>query len=101
MSQQTLFMHYRPANIATDPRGGATVAIRADGNTALVSVALCDPKDVFCRKIGRIVATGRLAAANKDAGGKYTIQVSLKDSNLIKNQVAMALAPMMDALHYE
>lgn len=61
----TLFMHYRSYDDtqALKPCGGVTVAIRPrqDGSIVL-AMAKCNDKDVFNKKMGRSIASGRLLA---------------------------------------
>lgn len=42
-----------------DSRGGLTIAYIQHPNTIEWSYALCNEEDVFCRKRGRHIATGR------------------------------------------
>ena len=63
---QLHFMHYR----SEDARG-ATLAILPSGDgKATVAISICGRNDVFCRKTGRQIATGRLQAflAGRDSG---------------------------------
>ena len=56
------FYHFKPSNISgirdwlepPDPSG--TVFMRKQGDYWFASVALCDPRDRFCRRTGRLVA---------------------------------------------
>jgi hypothetical protein len=43
-----------------DVHGGATIAYIADDTTITCSLARCNVKDNFCRRVGRAIATGRL-----------------------------------------
>ena len=69
---QTYFLHYRHRVDTTEGdtiscRGGATMAIRiAPFNKLVVGVAQCSFSDVFDRKMGRVIAEGRLNAFESD-----------------------------------
>ena len=45
--------------------GGATIGYIRDGNKVMYSMAFCNPKDTFCRRVGRAITRGRLLK-NKD-----------------------------------
>lgn len=59
---QVIFHHRRDK---TKSRGGATVAMLTDEDKNVLSwaVALCHPKDNFCKHTGRMKAAGRLRSA--------------------------------------
>ena len=61
---QLAFLHIRAHDdhhhIA--PTGGLTTAIQAVNGNLVYAVARCSNADVFCKKTGRDIATGRLAA---------------------------------------
>jgi hypothetical protein len=102
----TLFMHYRPvdANGAIgDPRGGATVAIRETGEGEVnISIAFCNPQDVFNRAVGRAVAEGRLNAklAGKDVNGFFGVVPVKEDSACIKDNVHKYVQQTMELCGY-
>jgi hypothetical protein len=61
LNEKVQYMHFRTVNRQCN--GGATVAILpADNNKVLFTVARCGPHDLFNKKIGRTIATGRLKA---------------------------------------
>jgi len=64
MNQPIQFMHYRKfSENGPDSRGGATVAILPGENgTAMIAVAQCNPSDVFNKKVGRAISSGRINA---------------------------------------
>ena len=99
----TQFMHYRQyvSDSVVDSRGGATVAILpVDGtNEALVSVAHCNPADVFSRQRGRAIAEGRI---NAFLDGRTSLEgrvktVAVIDLLRLKETVSEALESEMDA----
>ncbi len=55
MSDKVYYQHFR-GELAHP----TTVAYKIEGNNVLYTKAVCGPKDQFCRKIGRDIATGRL-----------------------------------------
>lgn len=55
MPEKTYYQHFR-----TDLLRPTTVAYRVEGSNVIYTKAVCGPKDQFCRKIGRDIATGRL-----------------------------------------
>lgn len=58
------------------PNGGATVAIsKADSKHYVFNVAHCSDKDVFCKKLGRAVASGRLQ--------KHRTELPYADKNIV------------------
>lgn len=66
------FMHYRQIHGTTvDCRGGATLAIKEEGNgLLLIGVARCNTSDVFNKKLGREIAMGRIKSYEK---GRYGV----------------------------
>ena len=69
IDQNIQYMHYR----GQDVRGGATVAIMPIANNRVyLSVARCGPQDVFNKKVGRDIATGRLRAY---IAGRTSVQI--------------------------
>lgn len=42
--------------------GGATIGYMVDGTKVAFTVARCNEKDVFCRRVGRAITRGRLLA---------------------------------------
>ena len=90
-------MHFRAAG--KDSRGGATVAILTNDaeKTATISIARCNPTDVFCKKTGREIAAGRIRAAL--SGRSTTIgkvqTISIADPAHVKSSVAAVLAEEM------
>lgn len=90
------YMHYRNRDArgsVTDPRGGATVAIKTEGNVSTFAIAWCSKKEVFNRKIGRAVATGRLPSTPYDA-------FNLADVELARDAIATQLAAKMSEMNY-
>ena len=86
---QLAFLHIRAYDDTNEiaPTGGLTPAIQAVDGNLVYAVARCSKADVFCKKTGRDIATGRLAAylAGKpvqmvykipDAGTGRKLQVS-------------------------
>lgn len=61
---QLAFLHIRAYddNGAIAPTGGLTTAIQAVDGNLVYAVARCSDADVFCKKTGRDIAAGRLAA---------------------------------------
>lgn len=59
MSDKVRVFHIRDKNL---PNTAATLAIqKQDDDTFAFGISICSPTDQFCRKIGRAIATGRLA----------------------------------------
>lgn len=56
MSEHTYYQHFRRGETFNP----TTVAYRIEGSNVIYTKAVCGPKDQFCRKIGRDIATGRL-----------------------------------------
>ena len=105
------FMHYRAFTTDTDggwgetdeisSRGGATVAImQADNNKVLVSIARCNPSDVFNKKVGRTIAAGRLQAYlnGREKLADKIQEIVITDPLQMKETVANAIAVEMDLL---
>jgi len=95
------FMHYRYFNteLEKSSRGGATIAILpADNNKVLVSVARCNTTDVFNKKVGRSIASGRLIAYlnGRDSIANKVREVVITDPLRVKECVADALQEEMD-----
>lgn len=98
-------MHYRYFNMDMEmsSRGGATIAILpADNNKVLVSIARCNTTDVFNKKVGRAIASGRLIAYlnGRDSIANKVREVVINDPLRVKESVATALQEEMDALAY-
>jgi len=95
-----MFMHYRPVNsngLVSDPRGGATVAISiVAGTSAKVAIAWCSPVDVFDRRLGRTIASGRLYSDRPGCAE----HIALSQDDPAKAQVAHYLQESMDAMGY-
>ena len=92
-------MHYRSAN--NDSRGGATVAILqnpANPALAIISIARCNPADVFCKKIGRDISAGRIRAVSKGRAVQSLHTVEIADPAHVKTSVAAVLHEEMMAL---
>jgi hypothetical protein len=106
MKTQTQFMHYRKFNMTqsngfseVNSRGGATVAVYpAENNTVLISVARCNPNDVFNKKVGRTIAEGRIRAylEGREGMDKYVKVLSIPDPLFLKKTVAEALEDEID-----
>lgn len=62
MKTEAQIMHFRKRN--GDPRGGLTIAIdfSYEDRAIYVAEAKCSKNDMFSRKLGRNIATGRLKA---------------------------------------
>lgn len=62
MEQSVRFMHIRKHDSKGNLKAteGATIAVKAEGERYHVYAAFCSKRDVFCRRIGRAVAEGRL-----------------------------------------
>jgi hypothetical protein len=58
MSKKIYYFHYRPDKGRNN--SGMTFAIRKNELHIEVAAAVCNPKDNFCKRIGRDIATGRL-----------------------------------------
>ena len=108
MNNQVQFMHYRKfvnrsgwaGDVEMDSRGGATIAILpAENNTVLVSIARCNPADVFNKKVGRAISEGRIQAylngRTSLEGSVQTIVVA--DFDKLKETVADAIGDEMEA----
>ena len=88
------FMHYRADNF----NRGATVAILPlSKEKAIVSISRCGPNDVFCKKTGRQIASGRLraflAGRNKLESKVFEVEIdydNIKDS--VNAQIGEELA---------
>lgn len=107
MNQPIQFMHYRKfvnlsgyaGDISVDSRGGATVAIMpAENNTALVSIARCNPNDVFNKKVGRAISEGRIQAY---LNGRTSLEGAVKtivvnDFLKLKETVADVIGSVME-----
>ena len=64
-NNEVKFIHLRYSNTDGEyaSHGGATVAFRTsvvDNSKLEVALARCNPKDHFCKKIGRAIAVGAL-----------------------------------------
>ena len=108
MKTQTQFMHYRKFHqigdrsgfLTADSRGGATVAILpAENNTVLISVARCNPNDVFNKKVGRTISEGRIQAyLNGRTSLEGAVQsIVVTDFDRLKETVADAIGDEMEA----
>lgn len=90
------YMHYRRRDAfgtVTDPRGGATVAIKTENGSTSFSIAWCGKKEVFNRKIGRAVATGRLPTT------PYPVLATI-DLESDRDVVATLIAAKMSEMKY-
>ena len=99
---QFQFMHYRSAN---GTKGGATVAILPDAvtKTALFAISRCGPHDIFNKKIGRAVSSGRINAFIKGRAtmGEHINQVTFDDPIELKSLVNDVVGDEMDAYGLE
>lgn len=106
-SVKTQFMHYRILeNGIPTSRGGTTVAIRQLGNKAIVGVSQCALGDVFNKKLGRMIAEGRLNIyETKDLtsfpGGRkkvaaHVFEVDVMDGEDVRTVVDAALTESPD-----
>lgn len=59
------FIHIRSGVLGIEPCGGTTVAYEYNPDTHQVKYALavCNPKEHYCKRVGRMVAGGRLRKA--------------------------------------
>lgn len=96
MNTNIQYMHYRSAN---GTRGGATVAILPNDadQTATISIARCNPNDVFCKKTGREIAAGRIRAAQ---AGRESLEskvrvITIETPEKLKDSVATAIFDYM------
>jgi len=96
------YMHYRSAN---GTKGGATVAILPDATTktALFAISRCGPQDIFNKKIGRAVASGRINAFVKGRAAvtEHINQVAYDDELDLKSLVDAVVGGEMDAYGLE
>ncbi len=96
---KTTFMHYRRYDRFGQylPHGGLTLAIRLDGNQVKVAMAECGKKDLFSRKIGRIVAEGRLNSGRADKIIEFTLPEATALKSFVHNQafVRAKVDPML------
>lgn len=86
------FMHYRNHRAYTDEidcRGGATVAIMEQENkdAVLVSIARCHDNDVFDRKMGRVIASGRIQAYVAKGRNSSVYSVTVPEGTTVKDAV--------------
>ena len=99
---QFQFMHYRSAN---GTKGGATVAILPDAatKTALFAISRCGPHDIFNKKIGRAVSSGRINAFIKGRAtmGEHINQVTFDDPIELKALVNDVVGDEMAAYGLE
>ena len=98
---KTAFMHYRNFNTygLPDCKGGATVAIQpAADNKVIVSIARCNQKDVFNKKMGRTIALCRMRSylAGKEIPTVFEVEVA--EGQTMKSAVNEVLAPEMSEL---
>ena len=102
MTGNIQYMHFRSINRSNqvDCHGGATVAIMPDdtANIATVAIARVAPGDLFCKKTGRAIATGRLLAAKagRTALANKIRVIKLTGPYSLKQQVAAELAAEME-----
>lgn len=102
----TYYMHYRRRDTYGEPlpKGGATLAIRPlQGDQIAVSMALCSERDLFNKKLGRSIATGRLnagVASTAPSGNIWTI-AAVDPAKPIKEVVNEAFAVTMGKLGLE
>lgn len=97
------FMHFR--DDSGDVRGGCTVAISHDpsNQVAIFSLAYCNRTDVFNKKIGRSIASGRLAAfmnGRQSMIDRVHVIQDVPSDQGIKTLVATELAEELAELHY-
>lgn len=88
------FMHFRSKDVT---RGGATIAIlpQATSKTALIAISRCGPNDVFNKKIGRSIASGRINAFLTGRPTDQVAQIVLNDDDNLKDVVAAEVAEQM------
>jgi hypothetical protein len=103
MIQKPSYIHYRRRDNHTgevsDPRGGATVAFQlSDNGTAKLAYAFCNNKEVFNRKLGRVISTGRLEA---DRPGSFVNQIAVDTDGNVRDQVCSSVASKMESMGYE
>lgn len=91
----TFFKHIRvlDASNKVAPNGGITLAAKFDEENKkwLFAAAYCNPKDLFCKRIGRVKAEGRLKseAWHLELDQQFTDKIKTHD---LLNQVAFILA---------
>jgi len=78
------FIHLRAGIMDVSPFGGTTIAYEYNPETCDLryAVAKCNPKEHYCKRVGRMVSTGRLNKAPHgsllaDPAKKLTPQVLL------------------------
>lgn len=81
MSANCKFIHLRTYKYGTGPlnppkllseKGGLTIAYKVhDNGDVEVGEAYCNPLDNFCRRIGRAISSGRIAAGKGRIIGNY------------------------------
>jgi hypothetical protein len=103
MIQKPSFIHYRRRDNhtgeVTDPRGGATVAFQLTANgTAKLAYAFCNDKEVFNRKLGRVISTGRLEAEREVP---FVHQIAVDTDGNIRDQICSFVAAEMESMGYE
>lgn len=94
----TYYIHYRAIGKdgAIRPHGGATVAFRYAEGSLTASIAWCDPKDVFNKKIGRMVATGRLNMYQTCGRCEnYIVQIPTTEDAIFKDVINTEIGPLM------
>ena len=95
-------MHFRSFSVwsEVESRGGATVAIIPDdqNKTATISIARCNPHDVFCKKTGREIAAGRIRAAleGRESSADKIRVINIEDPMHLKTSVATVLKDEME-----
>jgi hypothetical protein len=97
-----LFMHYRSVNNddSINPRGGATIAIHPlNPERAVISIALCTTSDVYNKKLGRNIATGRINAflSGREVSENLVFEIPVVNDIQLKSLVDEELGGWMEA----
>jgi len=88
------YLHFRVMESkGVSARGGATVCYLPQGDKAYLSLALCAPSDIYCKKVGRIKA--------KVHAGRYPGNLGplLTFDQLMDKAKAMVLAQNDEQIH--
>ena len=93
------FMHFRKGPNSTS---GATVAILPADGTAIISIAFTGPEDMFVKKVGRDISSGRIMAyiTGRNDGARVQ-EINVTDRNLLKATVADAIQVEMNRKGYK
>ncbi len=103
---KTTFMHYRSVDAQGRilGHGGATLAIREiEPGKLVVTTAMCNDNDMFCKKLGRTISGGRLEKflADPERGIRATVLVMPAGETMIKNFVHQEIGQDLNMLGLE